>query len=101
MVSMSYFHHNVQSGTKTLSASIKNAIFSITKLTITTLYAEYHNSALHYAESRYAEWADDECCCAEHIDIKSFPNRLLKVCYVPATSASLPRVLFIYFCCSD
>jgi hypothetical protein len=32
------------------------------------------------------------------IDIKSLQNRLLKVCYVPATSASLPRVsLFFSF----
>jgi hypothetical protein len=31
------------------------------------------------------------------IDIKALQNILLKVCYVPATSASLPRLLFIYF----
>ncbi len=30
------------------------------------------------------------------IDIESLQNRLLKVCYVPATSASLPRVSFIF-----
>jgi hypothetical protein len=29
-------------------------------------------------------------------DIKSLQNRLLKVCYVPATSASLPRVSFFF-----
>ncbi len=29
------------------------------------------------------------------IDIESLQNRLLKVCYVPATSASLPRLLFL------
>jgi hypothetical protein len=29
------------------------------------------------------------------IDIKSLQNRLLKFCYVPATSASLPRLLFL------
>jgi hypothetical protein len=29
------------------------------------------------------------------IDIGSLQNRLLKVCYVPATSASLPRLLFL------
>ncbi len=29
------------------------------------------------------------------IDIKSLQNRLLKVCYVPTTSASLPRLLFL------
>ncbi len=28
------------------------------------------------------------------IDIKSLQNRLLKVCYVPATSTGLPRLLF-------
>jgi hypothetical protein len=28
------------------------------------------------------------------IDIESLQNRLLKVCYVPATSASLSRLLF-------
>jgi hypothetical protein len=28
------------------------------------------------------------------IDIKSLQNRLLNVCYVPATSARLPRLLF-------
>jgi hypothetical protein len=28
------------------------------------------------------------------IDIKSLQNRLLKVCYAPATSAGLPRLLF-------
>ncbi len=30
------------------------------------------------------------------IDIKSLQNSLLKVCYVPATSASLPRVSFFF-----
>ncbi len=29
------------------------------------------------------------------IDIKSIQNRLLKVCYVPATSAGFPRLLFL------
>jgi hypothetical protein len=34
----------------------------------------------------------------EATDIESLQNRLLKVCYVPDTSASLPRVsFFIYF----
>jgi hypothetical protein len=32
---------------------------------------------------------------AHTIDIKSLQNRLLKVCYVPATSASLSRLLFL------
>jgi hypothetical protein len=31
------------------------------------------------------------------IDIKILQNRLLKVCYAPATSDRLPRPLFIYF----
>ncbi len=30
------------------------------------------------------------------IDIESLQNRLLKVCYVPATSANLPRVSFFF-----
>jgi hypothetical protein len=30
------------------------------------------------------------------IDIKSLQNRLLKVCYVPTTSAGLPRVSLIF-----
>ncbi len=30
------------------------------------------------------------------IDIESLQNRLLKVCYVPATSAGLPRVSFFF-----
>jgi hypothetical protein len=30
----------------------------------------------------------------QSIDIKSLQNRLLKVCYVPATGAGLPRFLF-------
>ncbi len=30
-------------------------------------------------------------------DIKSLQNRLLKVCYVPATSAGLPRVKLLLF----
>ncbi len=30
------------------------------------------------------------------IDIESLKNRLLKVCYVPATSAGLPRVSFFF-----
>jgi hypothetical protein len=30
------------------------------------------------------------------IDIGSLQNRLLKVCYVPATSTSLPRVSFFF-----
>ncbi len=34
--------------------------------------------------------------CFGTIDIKSLQNRLLKVCYVPATSASLPRVSFFF-----
>jgi hypothetical protein len=29
------------------------------------------------------------------IDIESLQSRLLKVCYVPATSAGLPRLLFL------
>jgi hypothetical protein len=29
------------------------------------------------------------------IDVKSLQNRLLKVCYVPATNAGLPRLLFL------
>ncbi len=29
------------------------------------------------------------------IDIESLKNRLLKVCYVPATSARLPKLLFL------
>jgi len=35
------------------------------------------------------------------IDMESLQNRLLKVCYVPATSAGLPRVSFFFsfFCC--
>jgi hypothetical protein len=31
-----------------------------------------------------------------HIDIESLQNRLLNVCYVPATSAGLPRVSFFF-----
>jgi hypothetical protein len=31
----------------------------------------------------------------ESIDIESLQNRLLKVCYVPTTSAGLPRLLFL------
>jgi hypothetical protein len=30
------------------------------------------------------------------IDIESLPNRLLKFCYVAATSANLPRVSFFF-----
>ncbi len=30
------------------------------------------------------------------IDIKSLQNKLLKVCYVPASSADLPRVSFFF-----
>jgi hypothetical protein len=30
------------------------------------------------------------------IDIESLQNRLLKVCYVPATSTGLPRVSFFF-----
>ncbi len=37
------------------------------------------------------------------IDIESLQNRLLKVCYVPSPSASLPRISFffsfLFFCC--
>ncbi len=36
-------------------------------------------------------------CCIEIIDIESLQNRLLKVCYVRATSAGLPRVSFFSF----
>ncbi len=31
------------------------------------------------------------------IDIESLQNRLLKVCYVPATSSHLSRLLFYFF----
>ncbi len=31
-----------------------------------------------------------------YIDIESLQNRLLKVCYVPASSAGLPRVSFFF-----
>ncbi len=30
------------------------------------------------------------------IDIESLQNRLLKICYMPATSAGLPRVSFFF-----
>jgi hypothetical protein len=32
-----------------------------------------------------------------NIDIKSLQNRLLKVCYVPATSAGLSRLSFFFY----
>jgi hypothetical protein len=35
------------------------------------------------------------------IDIESLQNRLLKVCYVPATSDSLNRLLFFFFHCGN
>ncbi len=35
-------------------------------------------------------------CWSVPIDIKSLQNRLLKVCYVPATSATLPTVSFFF-----
>ncbi len=35
--------------------------------------------------------------CLKTIDIESLQNRLLNVCYVPATSAGLPRVSFSFF----
>ncbi len=35
-----------------------------------------------------------ELSFAGDIDIESLQNRLLKVCYVPATSAGLNRLLF-------
>ncbi len=34
--------------------------------------------------------------CMTTIDIKSLQNRLLKVCYVPVTSAGLPMVSFFF-----
>ncbi len=34
--------------------------------------------------------------CVYHIDIESLQIRLLTVCYVPATSASLSRLLFLF-----
>jgi hypothetical protein len=41
-----------------------------------------------------------ECCkqtwLVNTIYIESLQNRLLKVCYVPATSANLPRVNFFF-----
>ncbi len=33
--------------------------------------------------------------CGQAIDIESLQNRLLKVCYMPATSTGLPRLLFL------
>jgi hypothetical protein len=36
-----------------------------------------------------------ELSFAGDIDIESLQNRLLKVCYVPATSAGLNRLLFL------
>jgi hypothetical protein len=38
-------------------------------------------------------WPDQE---GQATDIKSHKNRLLKVCYVPATSTDLPRVSFFF-----
>ncbi len=37
------------------------------------------------------------CVLTWSIDIESLQNRLLKVCYVPATSAGLPRLSFFFF----
>ncbi len=35
--------------------------------------------------------------CIQVIDIESLQNRLLKVCYVPTASASIPRVSFFFY----
>ncbi len=42
-------------------------------------------------------WTQHSSTLDPFIDIESLQNRLLKVCYVPATSAILNRVLFFLF----
>jgi hypothetical protein len=46
-----------------------------------------------YSNSQVIYWANNPITIA----IENLQNRLLKVCYVPATSAGLNRLLF---CCS-
>ncbi len=45
----------------------------------------------------FISYKENEVLWIQPIDIESLQNRLLKACYVPATGASLPRLLFIYF----
>ncbi len=53
-----------------------------------------HSQASFWAKQPHrTPWAEQ---CIDYIDIESLQNRLLKVCYVPATSASLPRVTFFF-----
>ncbi len=48
-------------------------------------------------KKKMREWKVSAAESIYPIDIKSLQNRLLKVCYVPATSARLPRVRFFFF----
>jgi hypothetical protein len=57
---------------------------------------------LHFRQSKEQTtlaWPNSSTYSVYSIDIKSHQNRLLKVCYVPASSASLNRLLFFSFCC--
>ncbi len=49
----------------------------------------------HYQHS-HSTWSKSKQSGGTNIDIESLQNWLLKVCYVPATSAGLPRVSFFF-----
>jgi hypothetical protein len=51
---------------------------------------------VHARKHRYINIGIIVCAQREQgIDIESLQNRLLKVCYVPATSTSLSRLFFL------
>ncbi len=57
------------------------------------------NNFVTFHNIKVAKHIWDPCwhLAPESIDIESLQNRLLKVCYVPATSAGLNRLLFFSF----
>ncbi len=58
----------------------------------------YHN--IFYGNSNIGRMMSYCVCHCQSLpskDIESLQNRLLKVCYVPATNAGLNRLLFFFF----
>jgi hypothetical protein len=71
-------------------------IVAFSKLVRSDKFQNFKNFELAYQGS-VATIASFDKNRVETIDIKSFQNRLLKVCYVPATSASINRLLFFFW----
>ncbi len=72
---------------------LNRAIIVLQNMTI----GPYHN--IFYGNSNFGRmmsYCVCRCQSLPSIDMKSLENRLLKVCYVPATSAGLNRLLYFF-----